>query len=77
MPKPPKRPRDPIQLAKMVGDIATGAARDAVDTRDQEAVEAGRLGGLKGGIKRAKRLAPQERQAIAKKAAKIRWAGKK
>jgi hypothetical protein len=74
MSKPPKRPRDPIQLAKAIGDIATGGqTTEAADHRDQEAAEAGRLGGLKGGVKRAKRLAPQERQAIAKKAAAKRW----
>jgi hypothetical protein len=36
----------------------------------------GRLGGLKGGHARAKRLTSQERSAIARKAARARW-GKK
>jgi len=34
---------------------------------------AGRLGGLKGGKARAEKLTPQERAAIAKKAAEARW----
>ena len=29
MPKTPKRPRDPAQLAKLMVDIATGAVQDA------------------------------------------------
>jgi len=38
---------------------------------------AGRLGGLKGGKARAEKLSPEERAAIAKKAAEVRWAKKK
>ena len=34
---------------------------------------AGRLGGLKGGKARAEKLTPEERAAIAKKAAEARW----
>jgi hypothetical protein len=37
------------------------------------AVKAGRLGGLKGGKARAKRLTPRKRRQIAKKAANTRW----
>ncbi len=37
---------------------------------------AGRLGGLKGGHARAERLSPEERTAIAKKAAEVRWSKK-
>jgi hypothetical protein len=34
-----KRPRDPIALAKLIGDIATGQVADAVeDTRQRAAV---------------------------------------
>jgi hypothetical protein len=39
-------PRDPISLAKLIGDIATGQVVDAVDTKaDAAAVELGRKGG--------------------------------
>jgi hypothetical protein len=34
----------------------------------------GKLGGLKGGPARAKKLSPERRKAIAQKAAKARWA---
>jgi hypothetical protein len=77
MPKPPRRPRDPFQLAKLVGDMATEQApRDAEPTKDarqQAAALLGRLGGLKGGKARAKSLSATKRKAIAKKAATVRW----
>lgn len=72
----PKRPRDPNQLAKSVVDIATGEVeeekRDA--GKDPAAVALGRKGGLKGGKARAASLSKKKRVAIAKKAAKARWA---
>lgn len=69
-----KRPRDPVSLAKLIGDIATGQTEDVVeDTRDQTAVIRGHVGGLIGGKSRAKKLSPQRRKAIARKAAKTRW----
>lgn len=72
--RPLKRPRDPIQLAKLIGDIATGQVEDRVeDHRDPAAVELGRRGGLKGGKARAAKLSPTKRKAIARKAAKARW----
>jgi hypothetical protein len=37
----------------------------------------GRRGGLKGGPARAKKLSPEQRSAIAKKAAQARWAKKR
>jgi hypothetical protein len=70
-----KRPRDPIQLAKLIGDIATGQVEDRVeDNRNQAAVEHGRAGGEIGGVARAKKLSPDKRREIARKAAKKRWA---
>jgi hypothetical protein len=45
-----KRPRDPVQLAKLIGDIATGQVKDQEDDdRNPHALALGRLGGLKGG----------------------------
>ena len=65
----PKRPRDANQLAKFIVDVATGDASD-----DQiEKQEAQRQGGLKGGKARADKLTPEERAAIARKAAASRW----
>lgn len=69
-----KRPRDPIQLGKLIGDIATGQAEDRVeDKRNPAAVELGRKGGQKGGKARADRLTPERRKEIAQEAAKRRW----
>lgn len=42
----------------------------------QAARELGRRGGLKGGKARAEKLSPEERKAIAKKAAETRWSKK-
>jgi len=41
--------------------------------KNKTAVELGRLGGLKGGPARAKKLSPEQRKEIAQKAAKVRW----
>jgi len=75
MTKPPKRPRDPNQLAKHIVDLATGEATDARPDagKNPAAVELGRLGGLKGGKARSDALSPDERSEIAKKAAEARW----
>ncbi len=72
----PKRPRDPNQLAKLIVDIATGEVKDCDPDKgkDPAAVALGRKGGLKGGKARAASLSPTRRSAIAKKAAKSRWA---
>jgi len=76
MPKHPKRPKDPNQLAKLVTDMATGSASEELPVKNNKiaaAVELGRLGGLKGGKARADSLTPERRQEIAKKAATSRW----
>jgi hypothetical protein len=65
----PKRPRDTNQLAKFIADVATGE----VDDTPPKKAEGQRKGGLKGGKARAAKLSPDERSAIAKKAAKARW----
>jgi len=69
----PKRPRDPNQLAKSIVDLATGERHESVAVFNIHAVELGRLGGLKGGKARAKKLSKTQRVKIAKKAAKARW----
>jgi hypothetical protein len=71
-----RRPRDPNQLAKLVTDIATGAARDDDDGegKNPHAVALGRLGGQKGGAARKRALTPDQRQEIARRAAAARWA---
>jgi hypothetical protein len=73
------RPRDPIQLGKLIGDILTGQVEDVAPARSQDtnkdpaAVALGRKGGLKGGIARAESLTPEQRKKIAQDAAKKRW----
>lgn len=69
-----KRPRDPIALAKLIGDIATGQVADRTeDNKNSARAAAGKLGGAKGGLMRAARLPPKQRSEIAKKAAQTRW----
>jgi len=69
----PKRPRDPNQLAKLIVDIATGEVDDPVSEAKRHPAK-GSAGGLKGGQRRAERLAPEQRSEIAKKAARKRLA---
>ena len=69
------RPRDPIQLGKLMVDIATGQVVDEVDDgKDEKAASTGREGGLVGGRSRALALTPEQRAEIARKAATSRWA---
>lgn len=69
-----KRPRDPAQLGKLIGDILTGQIKDRVeDKRDPNAVARGRLGGEVGGKARAGAMTKEERSESAKRAAKARW----
>jgi hypothetical protein len=68
-----KRPRDPIQLAKLIGDIATGQVQDQLDEPNPAASEYMRQGGLKGGVARARKLSPEQRAEIARIAATARW----
>jgi hypothetical protein len=69
----PKRPRDPNQLAKLIVDIATGEAEDTISGSKRVRKHKGRAGGLKGGKARAQQLTPQEREDIARLAARARW----
>ena len=43
------------------------------DGKNPAAVALGRLGGLKGGNARAKKMTPEERSEAARKAANVRW----
>lgn len=67
------RPRDPIALAKLIGDIATAQVVDAVDDgKDAAAAEMGR----KGAAARTANTTPERRAEIGRQAAKLRWAAK-
>jgi hypothetical protein len=65
-----KRPRDPVQLAKLIGDIATG---QVIEPEASARSKASRLAGLKGGVGRAKTLTAEQRSEIARTAAAARW----
>ncbi len=72
-----KRPRDPNQLAKLIVDIATGQAEDALsEVKRHPQILRGHAGGTKGGPARAAKLTDIERRKIAVKAAESRWRGK-
>jgi hypothetical protein len=68
-----KRPRDPNQLAKLIVDIAIGEAEDTVSSSKRSSKRKGRAGGLKGGKARAQHLTSEQRQDIARLAARARW----
>ena len=77
MPKRPRRPRDPNELAFQVYKEAIGEAHPQEQLqKNPAAVALGRLGGVKGGKARAAKMTPEERQASARLAAMARW-GKK
>jgi len=59
-----------IGNAVRVMQIATG---EVEDNPLEPGKEYARIGGLKGGKARAKKLSPVQRQSIAKKAARARW----
>jgi hypothetical protein len=70
------RPSDPIQLAKLVGDIATEQVKDEQPTSDdvrRVMSMLGKIGGPKGGYARAASLSAKRRREIAKHAAEKRW----
>jgi hypothetical protein len=73
MPKGPrgeKRPADVIGNAVKVMRIATGEETEELDEKGKSAAaELGRHGGKA----RAAKMAPAQRQAIARKAARARW----
>lgn len=72
-----KLPRDLNQRAKSIVDMLTGEVPKPVSPSDEgknpAAVALGRLGGLKGGKARAKKLSASQRREIAKRAAASRW----
>lgn len=74
-----KQPKDINQLAKSIVDQATEEKTQEEISQDEAkalAAALGRLGGLKGGPARAKKLSPKKRTEIAKKAAAARWGAK-
>lgn len=79
MPKRPAKDHDFATVARRVVEQAIGEHLDGTPLEDPnagksvKAVKAGRIGGVKGGRARAKKLSAARRKAIAKKAASARW----
>jgi hypothetical protein len=71
-PKGEKRPGDVIGAAVMVAKIATSEIEEENPADDGKDPAAKALG-KKGGAARAKKLTPEKRKEIAKKAAGARW----
>ena len=73
----PDRPKnlDASQLAKRIVDEAAGDEPpvEPPEPKNESAARAGSLGGKVGAAKRAANLNLEQRQAIAKKAARARW----
>jgi hypothetical protein len=77
--KQEKRPTDVNQLAHLIGNASTQEEAIQPPTTAQISMlmaQLGRKGGKKGGKRRLETMTPNERKAVAKKAAKARW-GKK
>lgn len=61
-------------VEKAIGEHLDGTPLEiSVVAKNTAAVSRGRLGGLKGGKARARKLSAKRRKAIALKAAKTRW----
>ncbi len=72
-----KKPTDINIIAAQIVEAATEPAETPTKAKPYKknpaAVALGRLGGLKGGKARAKKLSPKKRRHIAQKAARVRW----
>ena len=73
-----KKSKAPVELNKLAAFIVDQATNEKLQpeekpTKNQAAVELGRLGGLKGGKARAKKLTAKRRKEIAANAAATRW----
>lgn len=65
-----KRPRDPVQLGKLIGDILTGQVEDRAPSPQEEGKD---IAAVKRGDARAKSLTRKQRTEIARVAAEARW----
>ena len=77
------RPKDPFELASLIGKIATGQIEDkpipepTPDEVRRVMSALGKRGGPKGGAARAEALSSDRRREIAKAGAAARWKVKK
>ncbi len=72
MPKRSSKEEAPKDINILAARIVEGATTNLGD-KNLAAVVLGRLGGKKGGKARAKKLTPQQRSDIARRAAQVRW----
>jgi hypothetical protein len=72
MPKRSSKKRQSQDINVLAASIVEEATSES--GKNPHAVALGRLGGKKGGPARAKKLTPEQRREIARKAAKARWA---
>jgi hypothetical protein len=74
MPKRSSKQKDSQELARHILDtVVPDAEPKPQKQKNPAAVELGRLGGLKGGRARAKKLTEEQRSQIAANAAMARW----
>jgi len=75
MKTPRKKHPDLNELAAVIVSEATEEEKPEkpISNKNPNAVALGRLGGLKGGKARSKKLTKQQRSEIARKAAAARW----
>lgn len=84
MPKRPSKPTNGKDLNQVAAEIVKAATRDAptdpgglpakaAAPKNRHAVALGRLGGKRGGPKRAENLTAERRREIARQAARARW----
>lgn len=71
--RPKKLPRDPMQRARTIGDLATGLVEPEPSRVSPQTAQARRKGGMRGGAARAAKLTPEQREEIARAAASARW----
>lgn len=75
MPKRSSKPPEDENVAAF--EAVKSLTEPATDGKNPAAVALGRLGGMKGGAARAKKLSAKRRAEIARAAAKARWKGRK
>ena len=72
MPERSSKEETPKDINVLAARIVEGATTE-FEGKNLAAVVLGRLGGKKGGIARAKKLTPEQRSDIARRAAQARW----
>jgi hypothetical protein len=68
-----KQSKKPADLNRLAAAIVGEATDETPKGSEKQQVQAGRTGGLKGGAIRAKKLSPERRSEIARRAAQARW----